>query len=76
MKVVNLKESKIQDELIAEIEFLEELKKCSKVVDIFEHELKTAEDVKGLPFAEMDTITEQQGMCLRFFCLPFNSRFH
>ena len=47
LKVVNLKESRIQEELLAEIEFLRELKTCRKVVDILEHELKSAKDVKG-----------------------------
>ena len=47
LKVVNLKETRIQEELLAEIEFLRELKTCRKVVDILEHELKSAKDVKG-----------------------------
>ena len=47
LKVVNLKDSRIQEELLAEIEFLRELKTCRKVVDILEHELKSAKDVKG-----------------------------
>ena len=41
LKVVNLKETKIEEDLRKEIDFLCELKTCLKVVDIFEHELKS-----------------------------------
>ena len=52
LKVVNLNETKVKEELLAEINFLEELKKCQKVVDILEHEVKN--DVKGIPFLDND----------------------
>ena len=58
LKVVNLKETRIQEELLAEIEFLRELKTCRKVVDILEHELKSAKDVKGTIYILGHTLCE------------------
>ena len=50
LKIVNLKGTKIKEELRKEIDFLCELKRCHKVVDIFEHELKST---KGKIFVKI-----------------------
>lgn len=52
LKVVDLNETRVKEELLAEIEFLQDLKHCDKIVDILEHEVKS--DVKGIPFLDAD----------------------
>ena len=46
LKVVNLNDTKCKDELMAEIEFLKELKHCEKVIRMIDYEIK--DDIQGM----------------------------
>ena len=46
LKVVNLNDTKCKDELMAEIEFLKELKHCEKVIRMIDYEIK--DDIQGI----------------------------
>ena len=53
LKVVKISDdTKVKDELMAEIKILKELKDCERVIDMIDYELK--EDIEGLPFLEDD----------------------
>lgn len=55
LKVVNLNDTKVKAELMAEIDFLKELQDSSKVINMIDYEIK--EDVRGLPFLDHDVET-------------------
>lgn len=50
LKVVNLNDTKVKAELMAEIDFLKELKDSTKVINMIDYEFK--DDVTGMPFIE------------------------
>ena len=46
LKVVNLNDAKVKNELMAEIEFLKDLQHCEKVIRMIDYEIK--DDIQGM----------------------------